>query len=454
MVRTLLQVVRPLHSSGQIVDLVFVRPISSPPATEPSAPPAGAAAPRPLFMGRSLSQTMDLAALIMWVTVSTIPMPAVSLFNYMLAGFFLSGFGRDPRQLLPAAARSWPVFLLPILAITSSLWAPSAADAIRRGVLLALTGVFAIYLGSRLSGRQIISGYFIVELAAGLLSMADPNVEGGVARGIFDQKNVLAIHMFFLYVTSLAILLDPKFPPALRIGAIAGAPVAVILIILSQSATTLGFLGAASAAFLLHALVWAPASKVRHLRTALSLIIIVLVSLALFAALGILQINVYEEVLNLLGKDSTLTGRTYLWDQARRLMAENPLTGVGANGFWRPEMGQANSILTYFSFERYTGFSFHNSYLENGVQMGYPGMIATIIVATWGLLSALRNWITSQSIVNAFFLVVTILVVIRSNTEVDLAGELGITNILLMIGAVRRNSSGSGPALPDTGSRP
>ncbi|MBU6320378.1 MAG: O-antigen ligase family protein [Alphaproteobacteria bacterium] len=425
-----------------------MRSTPSPAQIDPPASPAPLGKGRAYFMGRSLNETMDMAALLIWVTVSTIPMPAVSVFNYMLAGFFLSGFGRDPRQLLPAAARSWPVFVLPILAIVSGLWAPSAADAIRRGVLLALTGVFAIYLGSRLSGRQIISGYFLVELIAGLLSMADPNVEGGVARGIFDQKNVLAIHMFFLYVTSLAILLDGKFPSALRIGALAGAPLAVILVILSQSATTLGFLGASSFAFLLHALVWTPASRVRHLRTALTLIIVILVSLALFAALGILQINVYEEVLNLLGKDSTLTGRTYLWDQARRLMAENPLTGVGANGFWRPETGQANSILTYFSFERYTGFSFHNSYLENGVQMGYPGMFATILLAAWGLLSALRNWIASQTIVNAFFLIVTVLIVIRSNTEVDLAGELGITNILLMISAVRRNPPATAQSAP------
>jgi O-antigen ligase len=135
-------------------------------------------------------------------------------------------------------------------------------------------------------------------------------------------------------------------------------------------------------------------------------------------------------------------------------MAENPLTGVGANGFWRPETGQANSILTYFSYEQYTGFSFHNSYLENGVQMGYPGMFATILLAAWGLLSALRNWVLSQTIVNAFFLVVTTLVVIRSNTEVDLAGELGITNILLMIGAVRRNPPAAAQTNPSTGKLP
>ena len=433
---------------------VIVRSTPSPAQIEPSGRPGSLGNGRAVFMGKSLSEAMDMAALLIWVTISTIPLPAVSVFNYMLAGFFLSGFGRDPRQLLPAAARSWPVFLLPLLAILSSLWAPSAADAIRRGVLLALTGVFAIYLGSRLSGRQIISGYFLVELVAGLLSIAAPNVEGGVARGIFDQKNVLAIHMFFLYVTSLEIILDGRFYLPLRLAALAGAPIAVVLIILSQSATTLGFLGVASLAFVLHALIWTPASRIRHLRTALSLVIVVLVSLALFAALGILQINVYEEVLNLLGKDSTLTGRTYLWDQARRLMAENPLTGLGANGFWRPETGQANSILTYFSYERYTGFSFHNSYLENGVQMGYPGMFATILLAAWGLLSALRNWVLSQTIINAFFLVVTTLVVIRSNTEVDLAGELGITNILLMIGAVRRNPPAAAQTHPSKGKQP
>jgi hypothetical protein len=81
-------------------------------------------------------------------------------------------------------------------------------------------------------------------------------------------------------------------------------------------------------------------------------------------------------------------------------------------------------------------------------------MFATILLAAWGLLSALRNWVLSQTIVNAFFLVVTTLVVIRSNTEVDLAGELGITNILLMIGAVRRNPPAAAQTNPSTGKLP
>jgi exopolysaccharide production protein ExoQ len=103
-----------------------------------------------------------------------------------------------------------------------------------------------------------------------------------------------------------------------------------------------------------------------------------------------------DTVLRAFGKDSTLTGRTFIWDWGRRVMAEHPWTGVGANGFWRPEIGIANQITTYFSFEQFVKCSVHNSYIENGVQLGYPGYYYTYFLIAWGLWNGLRNWMRNQ----------------------------------------------------------
>ena len=174
------------------------------------------------------------------------------------------------------------------------------------------------------------------------------------------------------------------------------------------------------------------------MRTLLTLSVVVVVLLTIFILFGVMQFDAFGYILNALGKDSTLTGRTYLWSTAERVMAEYPLTGVGAEGFWRPELGAANSITEFFHYERYVKFSFHNSYLENGVAFGYPGYWATVFLACWAIWKTAANWLRNQTIINAAFLVLAVMVVIRSTAEVDLAVEFAGTAVMLFIGAIRR----------------
>ncbi len=243
-------------------------------------------------------------------------------------------------------------------------------------------------------------------------------------------------------------------PAILRlIGAASLAP-AVFLIVMSHSATTLAFVGAGTFGFVAWALVWRPASKVRHLRTLIVLLGVLLVAILAILIFGILEVDAEKSILALLGKDSTLTGRTYLWQQARDVMAAHPLFGVGARGFWRQEYGQANSIIEFFHYKSWVRFSFHNSYYENGVALGYPGYYMTMILAAWALFCSLRNWVQKQDLFNMSFAMLAILIVIRSNTEIDLANEF--SNIILMyIAAMRRNvPDAPEPAHVDVGHAP
>jgi exopolysaccharide production protein ExoQ len=215
-------------------------------------------------------------------------------------------------------------------------------------------------------------------------------------------------------------------------------PLAAMLIFLSHSATTLLLLIGASFALVGHVFFWQPITRVRHMRVFIILsitLILVVVSLLLF---GLFQFDAANSLLNALGKDSTLTGRTFLWNIAERIMTEKPWTGVGANGFWRPELGAANEITTYFAYEHFVKFGFHNSFLENGVQFGYPGYYATYFIAGWALWSTFRTWIKNQTLLNAAFLVLCVMVIVRANTETDLAVEFSGTAVLLFIGAVRK----------------
>lgn len=384
------------------------------------------------------AKQLDVVMLFAWVLGTTLPFGGLAPLRYVAAAYFVGALVLFARQTLPTGLRAWPTLLIPIFCVVSALWAPSASDAIRKGALFALTSAVAIYAASRLSGRNILIIYMLVEAVAAAFSAASPAIDvNGAWTGIFGQKNPLAVNMFILYICSLALILDKDANRWFRLLALLLAPVGLGIIILAKSATTTILVVVGTAALLGHAFLWRPASRVRHLRLLLVLFVAVIGFAGALVLFGFMHVDAANSVLNALGKDSTLTGRTWLWETAERVMAEHPLTGVGADGFWRSDYGLANSILRYFDYEEYVKFSFHNSYLENGVAFGYPGYWATVFIAAWALWRAGMNWVRNQTTLNAAFLILGAMVIIRSTSEIDLALEFSATSTLLYIGAAR-----------------
>jgi exopolysaccharide production protein ExoQ len=419
----------------------------------PSAPHDAVAMPYALPMpGRSQSllryvSRADVLVFVMWVSSTTLTMFTwTAPLRYLAAAYVVGAMFLFARQTMPAVARAWPTLIIPVMCVISALWAPSAEDALRKGALFTLLATVAIYTATRFSGRQILAVFLLVEVVAAVLSLLKPTIIGGAWTGIFGQKNFLAMHMFILFASACAISLDKGSNRWIRLIALPMVPTAAVLILLARSGTTSILLVGCAAALIAHALLWTPASRVRHMRMLLLLGVSVIILSCVFIVFAMMQFDAMAYLLNLLGKDSTLTGRTYLWETAERVMRERPLTGVGADGFWRKELGTANSITQYFHFTTYTKFSFHNSYLENGVAFGYPGYWATVFIACWAIWSTGMNWLRNQTIINAAFLALAVMIIIRSTAETDLAAELGGTAFVLFVGAVRREAPARRPA--------
>ncbi len=82
-----------------------------------------------------------------------------------------------------------------------------------------------------------------------------------------------------------------------------------------------------------------------------------------------------------LGKDPTLTGRTWLWKDVVRIGMENPILGTGYGGFWVP------SIYSKLSPEVDNGpAEAHNGYLETFANLGLVGvfLLALFILQSLG----------------------------------------------------------------------
>lgn len=382
---------------------------------------------------------IDMIAWVTWGIAQTFLPFQASVIRYLLSVYFVGNMAFNYRQFAGLIARCWPMFLLPLLAFISCLWAPSATEAIRKSLMLTFTAFIALYVARQLTGRQIIYAAFAINLLAALLSAMNLDNTGSGATGVFNQKNVLALSMFFLMSSGIVLAFDRAAHWLFRAVAVAVMPLAVWLMIQAESATILILSIPMTAALVVQVSLWGPMQRIRHMRSFVALFALSLVSLVLLILFGLIQFDAVSAVLKSVGKDTTLTGRTVIWDTANRIINDHPWTGLGADGFWRPEVGEANSILRLFHYSSYTKFSFHNSYLENGVQFGYPGMIATYFLGAWCLYRAFMTWLTLQNLHNAYFLFLAIMILARSFTEIDLATELGWTFILILICAAREN---------------
>lgn len=420
----------------------------------PVLPPAGYQPGQPKSL-LSYANKLDPIMLFIWGATTMLPgWGFLAPPRYAAAAYFAIGLLLFGRQIFPALGRSWPLLMLPILCTISALWAPSSSEALRKGAQLALTGFVGVYVATRISGRHVLIAYLFAELIAAACSLAARNVGEGAWIGVYSSKNFFAINMFLLYLVALPLAIDKENSLWLRALAAASIPLSLFLIFMAQSGTTTLLVIGSTLILVGHSVIWKPLIAVRHARTLVALSLAALVLIAIYIVVGILQIDIKDTILGALGKDSTLTARTTLWEIAQRQMNDHPWTGVGANGYWRYENGPANTMTNIImGWDKLLAFSFHNSYFENGANYGYPGFVATIFLAVWICSSAALTWFRDQSIINTAFLTMALMLVTRTFSEIDLALEFSGTAVLMFIAASRKTHPNKPSASPELSMR-
>lgn len=106
---------------------------------------------------------------------------------------------------------------------------------------------------------------------------------------------------------------------------------------------------------------------------------------------GFLSGDFQEQFFHLLGKSSTLTGRTKLWsliwDNAR---LQNPWFGGGYGGFWNG-LGSPANFTSYRFSAGYVGQA-HNGYLDVFNDLGYVGLVFLVVMLLVYACYLLRNF--------------------------------------------------------------
>ena len=108
---------------------------------------------------------------------------------------------------------------------------------------------------------------------------------------------------------------------------------------------------------------------------------------AVASAAGVLLIGP-GVILEALGRDASLTGRTDIWAGLLEAIAARPLTGYGYGVFWSVDDGPVFWLRQVTDWDVPTA---HNAWLETALSLGLPGAALALYVVAAGLVRAVSR---------------------------------------------------------------
>lgn len=370
----------------------------------------------------------------LWILTTLIQFPGNTLILYPCALVFLILFIHYSEFTIPLALKSAIFLSLPVLSALSFGWAAAPSETLRMGLLMILNFAIMVTIATRLDRRQIIRCLFFAGTI--MVAMMAPYWQYLHLDSQFGSKNLIAIRMLFILFAALAVVYDSEESYLLRFAAMPVAGIALLFTVLANSATATLLAIAGVGVMTVMWMIWQPASRVRHLRS----FVVIAGSLALFAVVMILlslpNNTIIDDILARFGKDSTLTNRTLMWEAGNRVADQKPWFGHGKGSFWRPEVGAAQTLNELDHRAPGTKHSFHNTYIEVRVALGYVGLTVLILQLAWGMMLNLKGWFLSRGMPASFFLLMGVVIFITTFTESYMQGVFDTLVLFYYLGAM------------------
>ena len=254
--------------------------------------------------------------------------------------------------------------------LLSPIWAVEPASALKNAIYMTLTNMICYHVVLVLKPREILAAVLIATGFIGGLNFFLGAATGNFQTVVFVHKNVMGISMMVLFAAGLAVFLDQHFRKPQRLLAIFLASLAAFLVMNSNSATAI-LVSAGAGGLCIAGALFLTGRSMSFGRLAFVCLVASLVFNGASQGINHYEGNIVEDVLDHFGKDTTLTGRTILWQYAERQIEENPLLGVGYGGFWRyHESPLVQRIYEEFHKGEYALFQFHNTFYEAAVHQG------------------------------------------------------------------------------------
>lgn len=328
--------------------------------------------------------------------------------------------------------KAWPLLLVAALGPLSALWSDEPAVSFRYGLQLAITIVSVMIAVSAAGATRYLKSIFIATSIILVLSLVSgrqgQSVAGPVLIGILGSKNAMGALCMLSVCASLSIMMSSSQPPALRYMSAAMAALAgAVLVKTAASGAALGtimFVGVAATMVV--------ASRLPRGSVWVATLLLMMLLLPLWLVRDEI-VSLWEWfILDVLGKDTGLTGRDYLWAHADALIAEKPILGRGYRSIWLGQGYETIGLLRWAGLQSGAGFNFHNTPRDILVDFGFVGAIVIFGAIGVGVARLVARAITQPTNAALIFLAAIATVsAIRSVFE-TLIGTFSDSSLMLI----------------------
>ena len=334
------------------------------------------------------------------------------------------------REFLYTARRNFILLTWPMLATMSFLWSLVPDLSLYHGLQLFTTVLVGFMLTIFARIERLVPLVFTALAAAGVLSAAyivvnpaDGIAAAGEWQGLFVHKNTMGSMMSLLFVTAGCLFLQ-----GWRRAVTAGAMVfAAALLLLSRSGTAVIAL-AVTLSVAPVVLVIRKGLISSSLGVGLALVVVA----GGLMAFELAQVELVPTILDAVGKDETLTGRTVLWDIAMASYESRPWLGSGFKAWWNSYETDAAIVINLVGND---AKSFHNSLVEVTVAFGTMGPILLIVGLVYCLIITVRAYAADGRFLMLWPLLATVYTVCSCFAESMLFMNHGFYQLLLVVAA-------------------
>jgi len=267
--------------------------------------------------------------------------------------------------------------LVPVFSI---FWSIAPEVTARRGIALLGTSLFGMYLAFALSAERVIRilavVYAITAVASLIVIVVLPTYGThqygeyvGLWRGLYAQKNEFGGTMAMAVIV---IFLCPKYTLHERFLSRIAVLLCLFLMVMSESRAA--WISFASVCVIALALRYASG---RGVKTGIQIGLLVMISIIV----GAILVKNMVPLLELIGKDPTLSGRTDVWGLALDRAADRPVLGYGYRAYWIE--GNKIRLQPTEGWADYINHG-HNTYLDLFVELGMLGI--GVFLLTFGTL--------------------------------------------------------------------
>jgi len=352
----------------------------------------------------------------------------ISLQVLIYGGVLLFCFIRWKELALQSCSLTW-ILILMIIVLISTLWSQYHSLSLRRGLILSATTLFGVYFASRFSiaqqFRMLATAFGIIQILSIAFALflpeygLDHTLHSGAWQGVFHQKNELGRNMV---MASILFLFGGD--AINRVCRWLGVLLALSLLFMSHSVGGIGVLTVTLCCL----------SALPLLRARLTVSVPILVTA--FLIIGTAGVACYvnkSDVLALIHRSDTLTGRTLIWGAVLPEMSQSPILGYGYDAFWLGSIGASGDVTASIGFAPKHA---HNGFLDVWLELGALGFLTFAVSYLSQVRKALQRYRHDNSVFGTWPIAFLLMMLVYNTVESSLLRENSIIWVLYTANAI------------------